>query len=99
MRGDPIGPSGGPKNRYKKANAKQDRQKRRERQDLSDEKRAADAEAAGEPEYKCRSCQTWWPLEAFQYEHDNQTKVATRCESCRRGRNWARARQAGRLGL
>ena len=91
---DPIAPSGGPKNRYKKANAKQARQRRRDRQDLSDEKRAADAEASGEPEYKCRECRSWYPLSWFQYEHDNQTKVATRCWSCRRGRNWAtRARK------
>ena len=73
-------PSGGPKNRFKKANRQADLAAQRRRFEKEADKKNT------EGEYVCADCRLWYTIEEFQYVHEGETKVARRCASCRRDR-------------
>jgi len=83
-------PSGGPKDRFKKANKQaNNRQKQAE---FIKEAEAKNAEG----QYLCADCRLWYAIEDFQYVHEGETKVARRCESCRQDRRSRHHRWANR---
>jgi hypothetical protein len=72
----------GPKDRFAKAKRQQLRRKGR---DYDEKKQLAEAEEMNaQGSYLCVACGGYAPLAMFQYEHDGKTKVARRCEACRR---------------
>jgi len=77
-------PSGGPKNRFKKANKQASRAQKRA--EFIKEAEAKNAEG----QYLCADCRLWYTIEDFKYKHNGETKVARRCESCRRDRRRGR---------
>ena len=71
-----------PKDRFVRAHRESLQRKRRSH---DEKKQLAEAERMNsQGSYLCARCGLYWPEAEFEYEHDGQTKVARRCESCRR---------------
>jgi RNase P subunit RPR2 len=34
-------------------------------------------------EFLCKNCRAWWPRAEFEYVYNGETKLASRCKSCR----------------
>ena len=78
--------------RYRQSNRKAKRMRERIEEGRKEE---AEAEAMNAKDlYKCADCADYYAVEAFEYVHDGETKIARRCAYCRsirrsnRGNRW-----------